>query len=219
MIPGRRTGDGEDFLSFFILSLQIDYVYSHHQHHTRRHDKAMTSPNTTGCHITTRPPKRLPPSPWRVKLPSAARAAVGGARDAPFLPIASFFPRHPPPEPSQLSFHTNFCPGSGKAWFVEGVKVFQIDSGWTDVEKQTSVGDMIWPSPRYIGMMIVKMKFQRLSLAFTWMMHGMGVILFEYPSLVLARKKPLLHIAPCGYLFSPYILYLKDLTKHKPFTN
>ena len=65
----------------------------------------------------------------------------------PFLPIASFFPRHPPPEPSQLSFHTNFCPGSGKAWFVEGIKVFQIDSGWTDVEKQTSVGDMIWPSP------------------------------------------------------------------------
>ena len=66
----------------------------------------------------------------------------------PFLPIASFFPRHPPPEPSQLSFHTTFCPGSGTAWFVEGVKVFQIQSGWTDVEKQTSVGDMIWPCPK-----------------------------------------------------------------------
>ena len=66
----------------------------------------------------------------------------------PFLPLASFFPRHPPPEPSQLSFHTNFCPGSGTAWFVEGAKVFQIQSGWTDVEKQTSVGDMIWPCPK-----------------------------------------------------------------------
>ena len=66
----------------------------------------------------------------------------------PFLPLASFFPRRPPPEPSQLSFHTNFCPGSGTAWFVEGVKVFEIKSGWTDVEKQTSVGDLIWPCPR-----------------------------------------------------------------------
>ena len=65
----------------------------------------------------------------------------------PFLSIASFFPRQPPPEPSQLSFYTNFCPGSGTAWFVEGVKVFQNDSGWTDVEKQTSVGDMLWPFP------------------------------------------------------------------------
>jgi mannosyl-glycoprotein endo-beta-N-acetylglucosaminidase len=64
------------------------------------------------------------------------------------LPIASFFPRHPPPETSQLSFHTTFCPGTGTAWFVEGVKVFQIQSGWTDVEKQTSVGDMIWPCPK-----------------------------------------------------------------------
>ena len=66
----------------------------------------------------------------------------------PFLPITSFFPRHPPPEPSQLSFHTTFCPGTGTAWFVEGHKVFQIQSGWTDVDKQTSVGDMIWPCPK-----------------------------------------------------------------------
>ena len=66
----------------------------------------------------------------------------------PFVPITSFFPLHPPPEPSQLSFHTNFCPGSGTAWFVEGVKVYQIQSGWTDVEKQTSIGNMIWPCPK-----------------------------------------------------------------------
>ena len=68
--------------------------------------------------------------------------------DASYRPIASFFPRYPPPEPSQLSFHTTFCPGSGTAWFVEGVKVFQIESGWTDVDKQTSVGDMLWPCPK-----------------------------------------------------------------------
>ena len=65
-----------------------------------------------------------------------------------YRPIASFFPRHSPPEPSQLSFYTNFCPGTGTAWFVEGVKVFQIESGWTDVDKQTSVGDMLWPCPK-----------------------------------------------------------------------
>ena len=68
--------------------------------------------------------------------------------DESYRPIASFFPRHPPPEPSQLSFHTTFCPGSGTAWFVEGVEVFQIESGWTDVDKQTSVGDMLWPCPK-----------------------------------------------------------------------
>ena len=33
-----------------------------------------------------------------------------------FLSIASFFPLHPPPEPSQLSFHTFFCPGSDLTW-------------------------------------------------------------------------------------------------------
>jgi len=66
----------------------------------------------------------------------------------PFLPIVSFFPRHTPPEPSHLSFHTTFCPGTGLAWFVEGVKVFQSQNGWTDVEKQTTVGDMIWPCPK-----------------------------------------------------------------------
>jgi len=66
----------------------------------------------------------------------------------PFLSIASFFPRHAPPEPSQISFHTTFCPGTGTAWFVEGVKVFQSQNGWTDVDKQTSVGDMIWPCPK-----------------------------------------------------------------------
>ncbi|KAF8164722.1 glycoside hydrolase family 85 protein [Crassisporium funariophilum] len=68
----------------------------------------------------------------------------------PFLPIASFFPLHPPPEPSVLTFHTTFCPGTGLAWFVEGVKVFQSANGWTDVDKQTSVGDLVWPRPKLL---------------------------------------------------------------------
>ena len=64
-----------------------------------------------------------------------------------FLPITSFFPRHPPPDPADVRFHTTFCPGTGLGWFVEGVKVYQGKNGWTDVDKQTSVGDMIWPRP------------------------------------------------------------------------
>jgi len=31
----------------------------------------------------------------------------------PFLPITTFFPRRPPPDPSDLRFHTTFCPGTG----------------------------------------------------------------------------------------------------------
>jgi len=65
----------------------------------------------------------------------------------PFLPISSFFPRSPPPNPADLAFHTMFCPGVGRAWFVEGVKVLQSVDGWTDIDKQCSVGDMVWPHP------------------------------------------------------------------------
>ena len=65
----------------------------------------------------------------------------------PFLPISSFFPRIPPPNPLDLVFHTTFCPGVGRAWFVDGVKVFQSESGWTDIDKQCTVGDMVWPRP------------------------------------------------------------------------
>ncbi|KAF8959452.1 glycoside hydrolase family 85 protein [Flammula alnicola] len=66
----------------------------------------------------------------------------------PFLPIASFFPRHAPPDPADLRFHTTFCPGTGLDWFVEGTKVYQSEKGWTDVDKQTSVGDLLWPCPK-----------------------------------------------------------------------
>jgi mannosyl-glycoprotein endo-beta-N-acetylglucosaminidase len=64
-----------------------------------------------------------------------------------FMPITSFFPRHSPPDPADIQFHTTFCPGTGLGWFVEGRKVFESRNGWTDVDKQTSIGDMLWPRP------------------------------------------------------------------------
>lgn len=64
-----------------------------------------------------------------------------------FVPITSYFPRHAPPDPADLPFHTTFCPGTGLNWFVEGKKVYDSVNGWTDIDKQTSVGDMLWPRP------------------------------------------------------------------------
>ncbi|KAF9530919.1 glycosyl hydrolase family 85-domain-containing protein [Crepidotus variabilis] len=64
-----------------------------------------------------------------------------------FVPIKSFFARQPPPDPLDLAFHTNFCPGTGVSWFVEGNKVYRGTTGWTDVDKQTSIGDALWPRP------------------------------------------------------------------------
>ncbi|KAF8875995.1 glycoside hydrolase family 85 protein [Infundibulicybe gibba] len=65
----------------------------------------------------------------------------------PFIPITSFFCRTTPPNPLDFPLHSNFCPGVGRTWFVEGKKVFQSKNGWTDVDKQTTVGDLIWPRP------------------------------------------------------------------------
>lgn len=68
--------------------------------------------------------------------------------DRPYAPLASFFsPRgRPAPDPMQIPLWTTFSPGVGDAWFVEGVKVH--DGRWTDVDKQTSLGDLVWPDPR-----------------------------------------------------------------------
>ncbi|KAF8075804.1 glycoside hydrolase family 85 protein [Lyophyllum atratum] len=65
----------------------------------------------------------------------------------PFRPLVSFFPRNPPPDPFNLPLHTIFSPGVGRAWFVEGVKVHQASNGWTDLDKQSSIGDLVWPKP------------------------------------------------------------------------
>ena len=66
---------------------------------------------------------------------------------SPFKPLAHFYPRQPPPNPSHLPFFTTFCPGVGKSWFVGGEKVFLTQTGWTDVDKCTSLGDLLWPCP------------------------------------------------------------------------
>ncbi|KAH8115639.1 glycosyl hydrolase family 85-domain-containing protein [Phellopilus nigrolimitatus] len=65
----------------------------------------------------------------------------------PFRPVSEFFPRLPPPNPSAFPFFTSFSPGVGFAWFVEGRQVMPKQSGWTDVDKQTSLGDQLWPRP------------------------------------------------------------------------
>jgi mannosyl-glycoprotein endo-beta-N-acetylglucosaminidase len=65
----------------------------------------------------------------------------------PFRPLTTFFERRAPPNPVDLPLHVSFGMGVGHAWFINGMKVFQTDQGWTDVDKQTSLGDMLWPRP------------------------------------------------------------------------
>ncbi|TFK24206.1 hypothetical protein FA15DRAFT_669759 [Coprinopsis marcescibilis] len=66
----------------------------------------------------------------------------------PYQPLSAFFPNRPPPDPLDLPFFTNFCPGIGNAWRVEGQEVWQSEKGWTDMDKQTSIGDLVWPRPK-----------------------------------------------------------------------
>ncbi|KAI0368431.1 hypothetical protein BV20DRAFT_969248 [Pilatotrama ljubarskyi] len=65
----------------------------------------------------------------------------------PFVPIAEFFPRHPPPNPADLPLFTSFSPGVGWSWFVRGTRVLQTNHGWTDLDKTTSIGDLVFPRP------------------------------------------------------------------------
>jgi mannosyl-glycoprotein endo-beta-N-acetylglucosaminidase len=64
-----------------------------------------------------------------------------------FAPISNFFKKTAAPDPKQITFFSIFSPGVGRSWFVEGRKVFQSEHGWTDVDKQTSLGDLLWPRP------------------------------------------------------------------------
>lgn len=65
----------------------------------------------------------------------------------PFKPLTTFFPTLPPPDPLDLAFYTTFSPGIGNSWFVQGERVFTSEQGWMDVDKQTSIGDLVWPRP------------------------------------------------------------------------
>ena len=65
-----------------------------------------------------------------------------------FTPIVSYFVNLSPPNPFDLPFLTFFSPGIGFKWFVKGKELMDThESGWTDVQKQTSLGNLVWPSP------------------------------------------------------------------------
>lgn len=64
-----------------------------------------------------------------------------------FTPIASFFPTLPAPDPYEIPFHTTFCPGIGRCWWVNGFLKHRSEDGWTDIDKQTSIGNLVWPKP------------------------------------------------------------------------
>ncbi|KAL0574396.1 hypothetical protein V5O48_007571, partial [Marasmius crinis-equi] len=85
-----------------------------------------------------------------VQIPeSAQKRGESPCTHGDFAPFKDFFIRQAPPNVDDLPFHTTFCPGVGRKWFVDGKEVFARPdgSGWTDVDKQTSVGDLVWPKP------------------------------------------------------------------------
>ncbi len=65
----------------------------------------------------------------------------------PYTPICKYFKKNPPPNPATLAFYTSFCPGTGLNWYVNGAQVLKTTDGWTDLQKQTSLGDLLWPQP------------------------------------------------------------------------
>lgn len=75
------------------------------------------------------------------------KKAKAGVVDGPFQPFKAFFPISPPPDPHDVAFHTTFSPGVGLSWFVAGSPVHQYTGGWTDIDKQTTMGDLLWPRP------------------------------------------------------------------------
>ncbi|KAK1234908.1 hypothetical protein PQX77_001870 [Marasmius sp. AFHP31] len=77
-------------------------------------------------------------------------AGVEGVHGEGFVPVKAFFESQVGEVGEGGAFHTTFCPGVGRKWFVDGEPVFSSSSGaggWTDVDKQTSVGDLVWPKP------------------------------------------------------------------------
>jgi mannosyl-glycoprotein endo-beta-N-acetylglucosaminidase len=65
----------------------------------------------------------------------------------PFRPLIEFFDAKPPPDPFVLPVWTCFCPGVGRGWWVNGSRVMNDGGGWTDLDKQCSLGDLVWPVP------------------------------------------------------------------------
>ena len=74
--------------------------------------------------------------------------SVPGAFSIQPIPLKAYFHSSPPPIPTLIPFDTTFSPGIGFALFLEGNRVpDDREAGWTDINKQTSLGDLIWPIP------------------------------------------------------------------------
>lgn len=83
----------------------------------------------------------VPPMPRR-------REGEPDCQHGPFRPFSDFFAAHTPPDPALLPFCTTFSPGVGFAWFVNGMNVMTpTEAGWTDIDKQSTLGDRLWPRP------------------------------------------------------------------------
>ena len=95
--------------------------------------KLWLGPPIAGEHVEVPPHKRKEDEP--------------PCEHGPFQALVEFFPRLPPPNPAERPFFTTFSPGVGWAWFVRGTKVFSSETGWTDVDKSTSIGDLVFPRP------------------------------------------------------------------------
>ncbi|TFK67271.1 hypothetical protein BDN72DRAFT_914846 [Pluteus cervinus] len=79
--------------------------------------------------------------------PAPSDPASPPGSEGPFVPIVSYFALLGSPDPLDFPFFSTFSPGTGTGWFVGGVKVFQSTKGWADLDKQTTVGDLVWPVP------------------------------------------------------------------------
>lgn len=84
---------------------------------------------------------------WLGPLKPGGVIPVPDSPEGAFEPMTTFFQDLPPPDPSNFAFYTHFSPGVGYSWFVEGKKVLDTKKGWTDVDKQSSIGNLVWPWP------------------------------------------------------------------------
>ena len=86
-----------------------------------------------------------------VTVPPMPQPRKGDPDDphGPFRPFSDFFASQLPPDPASLPFCTTFSPGVGYAWFVNGKAVMpRTVDGWTDIDKQSALGDKLWPQPQ-----------------------------------------------------------------------
>ena len=84
---------------------------------------------------------------WLGPLKPGEIIPVPDSPEGSFKPMTAFFQNLSPPDPSRFAFYTHFSPGVGYSWFVKGKKVLDAKKGWADVDKQSPIGDLVWPWP------------------------------------------------------------------------